>query len=230
VTIRVVVVDDQATIRLGLSMIVDDEPDMAVVGEAGTAAGAVEAVRSARPDVVLVDVQMPGPSGIEAVAAIAADPDLRATRCLVLTTFHDEEYVAGALRAGADGFLLKDAHPDELVAAIRRVHRGDALLDPAVTRGVIARFADLAPAAPAAAHVEHVPLERLSPREREVLVAVARGLSNAEAGALLHLTDATVKSHVRSILAKLGRTSRVQLVIAAYDAGLVRPAGDPGGP
>ena len=229
-TVRVVVVDDQPTIRLGLRMIVEHEDDMEVVGEAGSGSQAVQVARSARPDVVLMDVRMPDGNGIDAVAALVADPTLT-TRTIVLTTFHDEEYVVASLRAGADGFLLKDAEPAELVAAIRRVHAGDSLLDPAVTRDVVARYVHLAEAAdatrsrtagPAARRV----LDRVTPRERDVLLRVATGATNAEVAATLSLTEATVKSHVRSMLTKLGLSTRVQLVVAAYDAGLVRPAGD----
>lgn len=230
-TVRVVVVDDQPTIRLGLRMILEHEDDVSVVGEAGTGAGAVDVVREVRPDVVLMDIRMPDGNGIDAVAALVADPALAATRTIVLTTFHDEEYVVAALRAGADGFLLKDADPADLVAAVRRVHAGDQLLDPSVTRHVVDRYVRLAEAAdatrsrtatPAARHV----LERLTPRERDVLVRLATGATNAEVAAALALTEATVKSHVSSMLTRLGLTSRVQLVVAAFDAGLVRPAGE----
>lgn len=226
--VRVVVADDQATIRLGLRMILDNEPDVTVVGEAGDGATAVAMAAALRPDVVLMDVRMPRMDGIGATARIAEDPDLAGVRVLVLTTFDDDEYVYGALRAGAAGFLLKDADPQTLVDAVHRVRAGDSLLDPAVTGRIIATYVDLARPVPSAGRAASLPvdgLEAATPREREVLLAVARGLSNREIGAQLHLTEATVKSHVRSLLAKVGLTNRVQLVVLAYEAGLVRPGG-----
>lgn len=226
--VRVVVADDQATIRLGLRMILDNEPDVTVVGEAGDGATAVAMAAALRPDVVLMDVRMPRMDGIGATARIAEDPDLAGVRVLVLTTFDDDEYVYGALRAGAAGFLLKDADPQTLVDAVHRVRAGDSLLDPAVTGRIIATYVDLARPGPSVGGAASLPvagLEAATPREREVLLAVARGLSNREIGAQLHLTEATVKSHVRSLLAKVGLTNRVQLVVLAYEAGLVRPGG-----
>lgn len=228
--VRVVVVDDQATIRLGLSMILDNEPDVTVVGEAGDGETAVTMARALRPDVMLMDVRMPRLDGIEATARIVADPELAGVRTLVLTTFDDDEYVYGALRAGAAGFLLKDADPQTLVDAVHRVRAGDSLLDPAVTGRIISTYVELARRAPLPPDVgtgsSPVPgLDTVSPREREVLLAVACGLSNREIGAELHLSEATVKSHVRSLLTKVGLTNRVQLVILAYEAGLVRPRG-----
>ena len=228
---RVVVVDDQATIRLGLRMILENEPDVTVVGEAGDGETAVTMARALRPDVVLMDVRMPRLDGIEATARIVADPDLADVRTLVLTTFDDDEYVYGALRAGAAGFLLKDADPQTLVDAVHRVRAGDSLLDPAVTGRIISTYVELARNAPLAPDEAGTGrdgspaggLGAATPREREVLLAVARGLSNREIGAELHLTEATVKSHVRSLLTKVGLTNRVQLVILAYEAGLVRP-------
>ena len=228
---RVVVVDDQATIRLGLRMILENEPDVTVVGEAGDGETAVTMARALRPDVVLMDVRMPRLDGIEATARIVADPDLADVRTLVLTTFDDDEYVYGALRAGAAGFLLKDADPQALVDAVHRVRAGDSLLDPAVTGRIISTYVELARNAPLAPDEAGTGrdgspaggLGAATPREREVLLAVARGLSNREIGAELHLTEATVKSHVRSLLTKVGLTNRVQLVILAYEAGLVRP-------
>ena len=228
--VRVVVVDDQATIRLGLRMILDNEPDVTVVGEAGDGLAAVTMARALRPDVVLMDVRMPRLDGIEATARIVAD-GLAGVHTLVLTTFDDDEYVYGALRAGAAGFLLKDADPQTLVDAVHRVRAGDSLLDPAVTGRIISTYVELARNAPLAPDEAGTGrdgspaggLGAATPREREVLLAVARGLSNREIGAELHLTEATVKSHVRSLLTKVGLTNRVQLVILAYEAGLVRP-------
>jgi DNA-binding NarL/FixJ family response regulator len=216
----VLVVDDQAVIRAGLRLIVDNEPDLTVVGEAGDGEEALRAVEGARPDVVLMDVRMPALNGIEATARLVAGDAPPAV--LVLTTFEDDEYVFGALRAGASGFLLKDAGPDVLVAAIRSVARGEALVDPAVTRRLVQRWAQLEsaaePPAPATA-------DELTEREREVLVALARGLSNRELADRLHVSEATVKSHVSSLLTKLGVRSRVQAVILAYERGIVRPGG-----
>jgi DNA-binding NarL/FixJ family response regulator len=227
--VRVVVADDQATIRLGLRMILDNEPDVTVVGEAGDGETAVAMARAVRPDVVLMDVRMPRLDGIGATARIAADPDLAGVRTLVLTTFDDDEYVYGALRAGAAGFLLKDADPQSLVDAVHRVRAGDSLLDPAVTGRIISTYVELARHSPLAGGGAgdragaRDGLDAVTPREREVLLAVARGLSNREIGAELHLTEATVKSHVRSLLTKVALTNRVQLVVLAYEAGLVRP-------
>ncbi|WP_454043280.1 response regulator [Cellulosimicrobium sp. Marseille-Q8652] len=225
--VRVVVADDQATIRLGLRMILDNEPDVTVVGEAGDGETAVTMARAVRPDVVLMDVRMPRLDGIGATARIAADPDLAGVRTLVLTTFDDDEYVYGALRAGAAGFLLKDTDPQVLVDAVHRVRAGDSLLDPAVTGRIISTYVALARHTPLAGAADRgdgsTGLDAATPREREVLLAVARGLSNREIGAELHLTEATVKSHVRSLLTKVGLTNRVQLVVLAYEAGLVRP-------
>ncbi|RXR22412.1 response regulator transcription factor [Oerskovia turbata] len=225
--VRVVVVDDQATIRLGLRMILDNEPDITVVGEAADGAQGVRMAHALRPDVVLMDVRMPHLNGIDAAAQISGDPALAGVRTLVLTTFDDDEYVYGALRAGAAGFLLKDADPEALVTAVHRVRAGDSLLDPGVTRRIIERYVELsdwhAGSGVAAAPRAGAGLELATPREREVLLAVARGLSNKEIGDELFLSEATVKSHVRSLLTKVGLTNRVQLVILAYEAELVRP-------
>lgn len=235
-TTRVVLVDDEPLVRTGLRVILDAEPDLEVVGEAGDGAEVPGVVARARPDVVLMDVRMPRLDGIEATARIVADPDLAAVRTLVLTTFDDDEYVYGALRAGAAGFLLKDADPQTLVDAVHRVRAGDSLLDPAVTGRIISTYVELARHAPLAHDADgsgadgsgepRTGLDAATPREREVLLAVARGLSNREIGAELHLTEATVKSHVRSLLTKVGLTNRVQLVILAYEAGIVRPGRD----
>ncbi len=214
--VRVVVVDDQATIRLGLTMICDNEADLTVVGEAGDGIAALDVVRQTRPDVVLMDVRMPRMNGIEAIRAIVADPALSHVRTLVLTTFDDEEYLAGALAAGAGGFLLKDAEPALLLSAIHRVAAGDAVLDPAVTARVVSAY--VAGGAPRTADPR---VELLSPRESEVLRAITRGLSNVEIGAQLFCSEATVKSHVRSMLLKLDLINRVQLVVFAYESGIV---------
>jgi len=224
--IRVVVVDDQAMIRLGLRMILDNEPDIEVVGEAGDGRAGAAMARALRPDVVLMDIRMPRMDGIEAAATIVRE--LADVQVLILTTFGEDEYVAQALRAGAAGFLLKDADPDLLVAAVRQVRDGNAVLDPAVTRAVVRSYVALAErASDAVGQGKDAELDALTPREREILLAVARGWSNQQVGQQLHLSEATVKSHVRSILTKLGLANRVQLVIRAYEAGLVRP-GDGG--
>ena len=228
-SVRVVVVDDQPTIRLGLTMILDNEPDITVVGEAKDGQDALEVVRAVRPDVVLMDIRMPRLDGVEATRLLTADPTLPDVRTIVLTTFNDEEYLYGALRAGASAFLLKDVDPATLITAIHRVHAGDSLLDPSVTRSIIERYVELAerhdpPAdrgASALAGHRQALLDAISPREREVLLAVAAGGSNREIATALFLTEATVKSHVRSLLNKLGMASRVQLVVAAYETGLV---------
>jgi DNA-binding NarL/FixJ family response regulator len=219
----VVVVDDQAVIRAGLRMIVDHEPDLSVVGEAGDGASAVRVARELRPDVVLMDVRMPEVDGIEATRQLAGGPAV-----LVLTTFEDDEYVFGALRAGASGFLLKDAGPDVLVGAIRSVARGESLVDPAVTRRLVERWVELEQAAPSsvATPAPEPPDLGLTEREREILVGLASGLSNRELAGQLFVSEATVKSHVSSLLTKLGVRSRVQAVILAYERGVVRP-GEP---
>jgi DNA-binding NarL/FixJ family response regulator len=217
VTVRIVIADDQALVRGGFRMILDARDDMEVVGEAGDGEEAVALVESHGPDVVLMDVRMPGVDGIEATRRIAASGS--AARVVVLTTYDVDEYVFAALRAGASGFMLKDVKPPDLVEAIRVVARGDALLAPSVTRRLLDRFADVVPdttAAPA-------DLEELTDREVEVLRFVALALSNAEIAKRLHLTEATVKTHVSSLLRKLGLRDRVQAVVFAYDVGLVRP-------
>ena len=221
---RVVVVDDQAVIRGGLRLIVDNEPDLTVVGEAADGLAAVQVVAAASPDVVLMDVRMPLLDGIEATRRIVGAGE-GAPGVLVLTTFEDDDYVFGALRAGASGFLLKDATPDVLVAAIRSIAAGDALVDPAVTRRLVERWADLEGAASADVPT---PAAELTERERETLVGLARGLANKELAAELFVSEATVKSHVSSLLLKLDVRSRVQAVILAYELGIVRPGDDRG--
>jgi DNA-binding NarL/FixJ family response regulator len=228
--LRVVVVDDQALVRAGFRMIVESEPDMAVVGEAGDGTDAVDVVGSLRPDVVLMDVRMPTLDGIEATRRILAehaDAVRRGDvldgppRVLVLTTFDLDEYVFDAVRAGASGFLLKDTPPEDLVHAIRVVARGDALLAPSVTRRLVEEFARR----PSGTTPDEAALGSFTEREREVLVLIARGLSNGEIAAHLVVSEATVKTHVGHLLTKLGVRDRVQLVVLAYEAGLVVPGG-----
>jgi DNA-binding NarL/FixJ family response regulator len=217
--IRVVVVDDQALVRSGFRMILDAQPDIDVVGEAENGREAVELAAVSSADVILMDIRMPELDGIEAIARIlAAQPE---TRILILTTFDLDEYVTRALRAGASGFLLKDVRPAQLVEAIRVIASGDALLAPSVTRRLLNQFASgLETRTPAE-------LEQLTDREREILLLVAEGLSNAEIADRLVVGESTVKTHVSAVLRKLQLRDRVQLVIAAYDAGLVKPSVSP---
>jgi DNA-binding NarL/FixJ family response regulator len=220
VTVSVLLADDQALVRAGFSALIDAEDGMAVCAEAADGAAAVAAARTHRPDVVLMDVRMPGTDGLEATAAITADPALADVRVIVLTTFELDDYVFGALRAGASGFLLKDVEPAELLHAVRVVAAGDALLHPRVTRRLIAAFAASREPAPP---VRPAALDELTEREAEVLVLVARGRSNAEIAAELVISPLTAKTHVSRILMKLGARDRVQLVVAAYEAGVVVP-------
>jgi DNA-binding NarL/FixJ family response regulator len=218
VSVRVVVADDQLLVRSGFRVLVDSAPDLEVVGEAGDGVEAVELARLRRPEVVLMDIRMPTIDGLEATRRIVADELLTGVRVLVLTTFDLDEYVYQALRAGASGFLLKDTPPADLLAAIRVVAAGDALLAPRVTRRLIEEFARRPePAADPAA------LAALTDREREVLTLVARGLSNAELADRLYVSAATAKTHVSRILAKLQARDRAQLVMLAYESGLVTP-------
>jgi DNA-binding NarL/FixJ family response regulator len=214
VSIRVLVADDQALVRAGFRQLLEREPDLDVIGEAADGAEAVELARRGRPDVVVMDVRMPNIDGLEATRRVLSERP--APRVLVLTTFDLDEYVFEALRAGASGFLLKDAAPEELVSAIRLVARGDALLAPSVTRRVIEEFAHRAAPSP-----PNPGLEGLTPREREVLLLVARGLSNAEIAGELFLTLGTVKTHVAHILRKLDARDRVQAVVVVYESGLI---------
>jgi DNA-binding NarL/FixJ family response regulator len=216
--IRVLLVDDQAMVRAGFRMILEAEPDLTVVGEAGDGLEALEVVPRARPDVVLMDIRMPRMDGIEATARLLASRD-DTPRVLVLTTFDADDYVHAALRAGASGFLLKDAPPEQLIDAIHVVAAGDALLAPSVTRRLLEEFARRPGTTPA----EPPGLKLLTDREREVLVLVARGLSNAEIADHLVLGEATVKTHLGRVLTKLDLRDRVQAVVLAYESGLVVP-------
>lgn len=227
--IRVALVDDQQLVRAGFRMVIDSQPDLEVVLEAGDGEQAVASLTGPRRigvDVVLMDVRMPRLDGLAATAAItgADSPDRPAPRVVVLTTFDLDEYVLAAVRAGASGFLLKDAPPEDMLAAIRTVHAGDAVIAPSSTRRLLEHLvAALPPDAPD--RPERDVLEALTEREREVLVAMARGLSNTEIGRELYVAEATVKTHVGRILAKLGARDRVQAVVVAYETGLVRPGG-----
>ena len=216
--IRVVIVDDQPLVRAGFAAVIAHVADLELVGEAGDGEAAVELARRARPDVVLMDVRMPKVDGIEATRRIVADPECSDVRVIVLTTFDVDEYVYGALRAGASGFLLKDAGPETLIEAVRIVAAGNALLAPTVTRRLIERFTD-----GAHAPVEDSRLRQHTDREREVLALVARGLTNAEIGERLFVSAATAKTHVGRVLTKLNARDRAQLVAVAYETGLVRP-------
>lgn len=227
--IRVLLADDQALLRSAFKVLVDSEADMCVVGEASDGAQAFELARTVRPDVVLMDIRMPGTDGLAATRLISADPELTGVRVVMLTTFEVDEYVAASLRAGASGFLGKGAEPEELLNAIRVAAAGDALLSPAATKGLIATFlaqgggAGDTPAA-GAAHGER--LAALTGREREVLVLVAAGLSNDEIARRLEVSPLTVKTHVNRAMSKLGARDRAQLVVIAYESGLVRPRTD----
>jgi DNA-binding NarL/FixJ family response regulator len=212
-TLDVLLADDDPLVRAGLKMILSAAGDLRVTGEAPDGAAALAAVTASRPDVVLMDIRMPDMDGIEATGKIRALPD--PPQVIVLTTFHLDEYVFGALRAGAGGFLLKDTAPADIAAAIRLVAAGDAMLSPAVTRTLLERFGDPRPERKTAT------LRELTPRELEVATEVARGHSNAEIGTRLYMSEATVKAHVSRVLVKLGVTNRVQVAIAVRDAGLV---------
>ena len=215
-------VDDQEMVRTGFRMILEAEADIAVVGEAGDGETAVNDTRRLRPDVVLMDIRMPAMDGIEATRRIG-ELSNNSSRVLMLTTFDLDEYVYDAIRAGAAGFLLKDAPPEELVNAIQIVAEGEALLAPSVTRRLIEEFARQ----PSNASVAVAELERLTDREVEVLRLIARGMANAEIAESLFVSETTVKTHVSHILTKLGLRDRVQAVVLAYESGLVQPGADP---
>ncbi|OZD77498.1 DNA-binding response regulator [Rhodococcus sp. 05-339-2] len=214
--ITVVVVDDQELMRMGLNMVLEAQDDIEVVGEAADGASAVEAVARLAPAVVLMDVRMPGVDGVTATRTITESGS--DAKVLVMTTFDLDEHVLGALRAGASGFLLKDTPPEDLVSAIRSVAAGDAVVSPKVTKRLLSRFVAQTPSTTDASV-----LDALTGREREVLVHLATGLSNAEIATALHLSEATIKTHIGRILTKLGVRDRVQAVVLAYETGLVRP-------
>ena len=216
--IRVVVADDQALVRGGFRVLVDSADDLAVVGEAADGAEAVELVVREHPDVVLMDIRMPTMDGLEATRRIVASPS--ATRVLVLTTFDLDEYVYAALKAGASGFLLKDTPPNDLLSGIRTVARGDALLSPSITQQLIREYVNR-PDSPA---LTPPTLDGLTDRELEVLILVAKGWSNVEVAERLYITPATTKSHVSRLLMKLGARDRAQLIVMAYEVGLVSPS------
>lgn len=216
--IRVVLADDQALVRAGFRALLGSAADLEVVGEAEDGDAAVRVCRDTTPDVVLMDIRMPGRDGLQATRDITADPRLSAVRVVVLTTFAEDAYIFDALRAGASGFLVKDTDPAELLHAVRVVHGGEALLSPTVTRRLVAEFADRSrPAAP-----DHR-LDPLTDREREVLALVATGLSNDEIAERLVVSPATAKTHVSRSMVKLGARDRAQLVVLGYETGLVKP-------
>jgi DNA-binding NarL/FixJ family response regulator len=215
--ITVLIVDDQPLQRLGFRMLLESSPETTVVGEAANGAEAIRKTATLRPDVVLMDIRMPGTDGIDATHRILAEGGR--SRVIALTTFDLDEYAYSALRAGASGFLLKDAHPDELLAAIRAVAAGDAVIAPAMTRRLLRTFTHQMPRP----EVTDARLAALSPREREVLLSIATGRTNAEIAEQLVLSESTVKTHVGRVLAKIGARDRVGAVIIAYDAGLVSP-------
>jgi DNA-binding NarL/FixJ family response regulator len=218
--ISVLLADDQVLVRAGFRALLNAEPDISVVAEAGDGLEAARLAAQTRPDVVLMDIRMPGVDGLEATRRIVADPSLSATRVVILTTFELDEYVFEALRVGASGFLVKDTEPVDLLRGIRAVAAGDALLSPGVTRRVIAEFAAGGRGRPPTPPAQ---LDQLTEREREVMVLVGEGLSNDEIAARLVISPATAKTHVSRTMIKLGARDRAQLVVHAYEAGLIRP-------
>ena len=220
-TLRILLADDQALLHATFRILIDSTEDLRVVAEAADGAQAVEAARAHRPDVVVMDIRMPGTDGLAATAAICADPDLAATRVLILTTFEIDEYVAHALRAGASGFLGKDVGAEDLLSGIRTVASGEALLSPTATRALITRF--LAAPEPGAAAAAPERLADLTAREREVTALAAQGHSNSEIAEHLVVSPLTVRTHVQRAMTKLNARDRAQLVVIAYQSGLVRP-------
>ena len=216
--IRILIADDQTLIRAGFRALLDAEPDMEVVAECGTGSDAVRLAAREKPDVVLMDIRMPQGDGLEATRLILADPSLPGTKVIILTTFELDEYIAEAVRAGAAGFLVKDTEPEELLRAVRVVHDGDALLSPSVTRRIMAQLAVQSRAAG-----QPKSLDAVTDREKEVLRLVGEGLNNAEIAGRLFITPLTAKTHVSRIMAKLQVRDRAQLVVLAYESGLVRP-------
>ncbi|MFK0257622.1 response regulator [Streptomyces sp. NPDC090445] len=223
-SVRVMLVDDQVLLRTGFRMVLAAQPDMEVVAEAGDGLEALEVLRSTKVDVVLMDVRMPRLDGVEATRRICERPEH--PKVIILTTFDLDEYAFSGLKAGASGFMLKDVPPAELLAAIRSVHSGDAVVAPSTTRRLLDRFAPLLPTG--TQEPQNKEIERLTEREREVMLLVAQGLSNGEIAGRLVLSEATVKTHVGRILTKLNLRDRVQVVVLAYESGLVRAGGGPG--
>jgi DNA-binding NarL/FixJ family response regulator len=222
-TTGILLADDQELMRMGFRMVIDSQPDLEVVGESANGREAIESTRRLAPDVILMDVRMPECDGVQATRTIVESG--AASRIIILTTFDLDEYVYAALRAGASGFLLKDAQPAELLAAIRAFASGDAVVSPRVTRRLLSQHAHRLPAAGSPDPTELVLLAQLTAREREVLLEVARGSTNAEIAGRLVLSEATVKTHVGRILSKLDLRDRVQIVVFAYETGLITPAG-----
>jgi DNA-binding NarL/FixJ family response regulator len=221
-TVRVLLADDQELMRMAFRMVMDTQPDISIVGEASNGREAIQATMSLEPDVVLMDVRMPEMDGVQATKQIVeSDSD---ARIIILTTFDLDEYVYAALRAGASGFLLKDTPPADLLSGVRAVASGDAVVGPSVTRRLLSSYAHLLPAPSRPGDAQNERLELLTTREREVLLQVALGLSNAEVAERLVLSEATVKSHVGRVLSKLELRDRVQIVVLAYETGLITPA------
>ncbi|WP_298339695.1 response regulator transcription factor [Ferrimicrobium sp.] len=218
--IRLLLVDDQALIRAGLKVLLESADDIEVAAEAAEGATAIDLLRAQPIDVVLMDIRMPTMDGLAATKIIASDPDLSGIRIIVLTTFAEDEYILEAIRNGASGFLVKDSEPSELINAVRIVHRGEALLSPSVTRSLIANIASRSTPAP----TSQTALDILSDREREVLMLVGSGLSNTEIAEKLYLSPLTAKTHVSHIMSKLAVRDRAQLVVIAYETGLIRPS------